>query len=61
MQASRASMIKWYGEDQVSRLRDLCWEIKELHGVFGTSGNTHVVHYEDMATDIIASATQLYK
>ena len=64
MLASRSKLNSWFRQDQQSKLADTCWELSELWNVF--EGHDHpsnavVIHYEEIATDIILSATKLYE
>ncbi|XP_067942748.1 uncharacterized protein [Watersipora subatra] len=64
MHASRAAFNKFYSEDIVQRLKDSCWELVELYRVLEIGkvpNNTHVIHYEDLATDLISAATNIYR
>ena len=62
MHASRAKMIKWYSEEPIERIKDTCWELSQIYDVFSKKmPNSHVLHYEDIASDAVASAENLYK
>jgi len=63
--SSRAQLELVYKKNQLSHLITSCWELNELSTVFNDdlkdALNTHVVHYEDLARDVISSAKQIYR
>ena len=64
MQASRAAMNHYYSDDTKQRLIDSCWELVQLYKqleVGEIPRNLHILHYEDLATDLLKAAANIYR
>jgi len=60
---SRAKLEQWYRDNQLKHLEIACWELNKLRQVFEVPGknNIHILHYEDLATDVLAAAEKIYR